>query len=94
MAAVALVTLAASRAEDDDNLLKIAAGGFKDTTRVASGSADLWTGILSDNADIVADELAEYGRIIAECERLIRERDASSLRRMLSAAAATRDSLT
>ncbi len=36
---------------------KLAGGGFRDTTRVASGSPDLWTEILSANAKSVATEL-------------------------------------
>jgi prephenate dehydrogenase len=40
-----------------DEALELAAGGFRDTTRVASGSAELWTEILSANAKSVAVEL-------------------------------------
>lgn len=37
--------------------LDLAAGGFRDTTRVASGSAELWTEILMANRDAVASQL-------------------------------------
>ena len=37
--------------------MRLAAGGFKDTTRIAAGSADLWTGICLDNADALAEGL-------------------------------------
>ena len=37
--------------------LELAAGGFRDTTRVASGSAELWTEILMANADAVATQV-------------------------------------
>jgi prephenate dehydrogenase len=93
VAAAALVTLAGNHAGADGDLLRLAAGGFKDTTRVASGSADLWTGILLDNADVVAEELTEYGRIVSEFERLVRTGDADALRALLSKAAAVRGSL-
>jgi prephenate dehydrogenase len=93
VAAAALVTLAGNHAGEDGDLLRLAAGGFKDTTRVASGSAVLWTGILMDNAEIVAGELAEYGRIVADFERLVRAGDAAALRALLSKAAEVRGSL-
>jgi prephenate dehydrogenase len=93
VAAAALVILAGRHAGEDGDLLRLAAGGFKDTTRVASGSADLWTGILMDNAEIVAGELAEYGRVIADFERFVRAGDAAALRALLSDAAEVRGSL-
>ena len=37
--------------------LDLAAGGFRDTTRVASGSPDLWVEILLANRDAVGDQL-------------------------------------
>jgi prephenate dehydrogenase len=37
--------------------LDLAAGGFRDTTRVAAGSAELWTEILLANRDAVAGQL-------------------------------------
>jgi prephenate dehydrogenase len=93
VAAAALVTLAGNHAGPGGDMLRLAAGGFKDTTRVASGSADLWAGILMDNADVVAEELTEYGQIISEFERLVRAGDAGPLRALLSDAAAVRSSL-
>ena len=41
VAASALVDLAASHSGKDGELLRLAAGGFKDTTRIAAGSPDL-----------------------------------------------------
>jgi prephenate dehydrogenase len=93
VAAAALVTLAGNHAGKGGDMLRLAAGGFKDTTRVASGSADLWAGILTDNADVVAEELSEYGQIISGFERLVRAGDADSLRSLLSDAATVRGSL-
>ena len=49
--AAALVCHASSEAHT------LAGGGFRDTTRVASGSPELWIEILSANAEAVASEL-------------------------------------
>jgi len=44
--------------------LRVAAGGFRDVTRVAASDPDLWTGILSDNRDAVVATLDEFdGRL-------------------------------
>jgi prephenate dehydrogenase len=93
VAAAALVTLAGNHADANGDLLRLAAGGFKDTTRVASGSADLWTGILMDNADVVSEELEEYGRIVSGFGQFVRAGDAEAVRALLTKAAAVRDSL-
>jgi prephenate dehydrogenase len=74
-------------------MLRLAAGGFKDTTRVAAGSPDLWTGILLDNADIIADELSEYTHILSSIESLIRTHDEKGLYKILADAADTRRAL-
>jgi prephenate dehydrogenase len=74
-------------------ILNFAAGGFKDTTRIASGNADLWAGILTDNADEIAAALSEYKQLISEFERHLREGDKDSLRALLSSAAQTRSSI-
>jgi prephenate dehydrogenase len=40
-----------------DEALELAGGGFRDTTRVASGSPDLWAEILSANAKAINEHL-------------------------------------
>ena len=40
-------------------------GGFRDTTRVAGGLEEMWSGILSDNQGAVSEKL---GELIAELE--------------------------
>lgn len=93
VAASSLVALAGKHAGEQGELLRLAAGGFKDTTRVAAGSPELWTGICLDNAEALASGLHEFGQVIATFERLIRERDVDGLRGLLSDAADIRASL-
>ena len=47
--ASSLVELAVRHADDQEALFRLAAGGFKDSTRIAAGSPALWTGIAFDN---------------------------------------------
>jgi len=63
--AAALVNIAA---EQEENLI-LAAGGFKDTTRIASSNPALWLDILFNNQDLVAKKL---GRLINELENMRR----------------------
>lgn len=65
--ASALVMLAYQHAveEDDAGIFRLAAGGFKDSTRIAAGSPALWAGILADNAEAVSDHLALFQDIVS-----------------------------
>lgn len=44
-----------------DAVLAVAAGGFRDTTRIAAADPDLWVGILRGNRDAVLTALRAYG---------------------------------
>ena len=91
--AAALVDLAKTHAGSGDELLRLAAGGFKDTTRIAAGSADLWTGICLDNAEALSRGIEELRRVLGEFEAMVRNRDAESVRAWLEHAADVRRSL-
>lgn len=85
------VAAAAVAAGMADGHVRFAAGGFRDTTRIASGDPDLWTGILLANRDAVCDALGEF---VGRCEAIRRSldrRDADSLREMLAEAKARRE---
>src|SRR5699024_3582632 len=65
LVASSLVQLASRHADDQQALMRLAAGGFKDTTRIAAGSPQLWCGIAFDNKDALSAGLAEMQGIIA-----------------------------
>lgn len=93
VAASALTNLAAERAESGSDVLRLAAGGFKDMTRIAAGSPDLWTGICLDNGDAVVRGLDELGAQLAEFASLVRAGDREGVRAWLARAADVRRSL-
>ena len=93
VAAAALVDLAAAHSGENGELMRLAAGGFKDTTRIAAGSADLWTGICIDNAQALVEGLEELRERLCGFEGLVRARDASAIRSWLEDAAEVRRSL-
>jgi prephenate dehydrogenase len=55
LTAAALMTLAADTASEHATVLRLAAGGFRDMTRIAAGHPGIWPDICMENqADIVA----------------------------------------
>lgn len=91
--ASALANLADARAHGGSDVLRLAAGGFKDMTRIAAGSPDLWTGICIDNREAVARGLAELGAQLDGFARLLRADDVDGVRAWLARAADVRRSL-
>jgi len=94
VAAAALVDLASARARDAGaDLLRLAAGGFKDMTRIASGSPELWTGICLDNAPALAAGLEGLEKVLAEFRTAVAARDEQAVHAWLAAAADVRRAL-
>jgi prephenate dehydrogenase len=93
MLASSLVALAAAHREDNPQLLRLAAGGFKDTTRIAAGSPELWAGIALDNRDALVAGMAEFEGLIDELRRAIDDGDYAKLTALLSKSAELRRSI-
>ncbi len=53
LTAVTLMRLAATRSQEHAALLRLAAGGFRDMTRVAAGHPGIWPDICADNRDAI-----------------------------------------
>ena len=56
--ATVLVNTVAAAEDEEGNLQRLAAGGFKDLTRIASASPDLWTGISLSNRAMLMEAMA------------------------------------
>ncbi len=93
VAAAALCDVAGAHAGENGEMLRLAAGGFKDTTRIAAGSPDLWAGICIDNADALSAALRELRLSLGEFEAMVRGHDADAIRNWLARAADVRRSL-
>ena len=72
----------------------VCAGGFRDTTRVAGASPELWAGILSSNAEAVLPLLARSRARLAELEQLLSAGDNAGLLAWLKAGEAGRQLFT
>jgi prephenate dehydrogenase len=94
LAATTLMNLAASRARDEHaELLLLAAGGFRDATRVAASNPDLWLDICAENRDAIVAVLDEYRERVGALRSILATGDEASLQRMLADAREARRSL-
>lgn len=91
--AASLVMLAAHAADDQQSIMRLAAGGFKDTTRVAAGSPKLWSSIALDNVEQVKAGLSEMQSILGEFIDALDDQDKEALIELLRGAAEIRRSL-
>ena len=72
LTAASLMGVAADRAEEHAALLRLAAGGFRDMTRVASGQPDIWLDVCAENRPAILSALdALIGRL-GEMREIVR----------------------
>jgi prephenate dehydrogenase len=90
--AYALVGDIAARA-DAAQLFGFAAGGFRDFTRIAGSSPEMWRDIALQNRDALLAELDRYGARLAVFRELIDKGDGPGLQRLMAEARASRQSL-
>lgn len=93
MVAASLMRLACNHTDENQTLMRLAAGGFKDTTRVAAGSPRLWCGIAFDNADALGAGLDEMAGIISSFRDALESGDREAFTRLLQESADARRSL-
>jgi prephenate dehydrogenase len=74
-------------------LLQLAAGGFRDMTRIAAGQPTIWPGICDDNADAIVATLDLLIASLGAMRRRVAERDLDSLLIELERAATARRAL-
>ena len=79
--------------EDADTMRMLAAGGFKDITRIASSSPSLWESILSANTEFVLPVLRRYISLLTEAENALSSSDRDTIRSLFSEAGEFRSSL-
>ena len=68
-----------------------AGGGFRDSTRIASGHAEMWTEILLENREAVREALADFHRLTGESLAFFDDLKKEELHRLLADAKSRRD---
>ncbi len=89
LAAFALVDDLASRAEADD-FFRFAASGFRDFTRIAGSSPEMWRDIALANREPLLAELAAYRGKLDEIATALEKGDAAALETIFSRASKAR----
>lgn len=91
--AASLVTLLNRSDSDIDANLKLAGGGFKDTTRIASSNADMWSDICLTNQEAIISSLEEIKQILDEMIVYIKNDDRQKIHAYFTAAKKRRDQI-
>lgn len=93
LAAAALMVLADEGAEEHAAMLRLAAGGFRDMTRVASGHPGIWPDICSQNRVAIVDGLDRLGKALVGLRDAVAVGDRSTLVEVLERARNARRAL-
>jgi prephenate dehydrogenase len=93
LAAAALMRLADERSEEHRALLRLAAGGFRDMTRIASGHPGIWPDICSDNRTAIVAVLDELTAALQHMRDVVAVDDRKELLAALEQARAARVNL-
>lgn len=81
-----LMNQASAKSSEHGGLLSLAAGGFKDVTRIAGSSPDLWVDICLENAEAITLELEDLVQSLIDLSQTLKDRQSEALRAALSAA--------
>jgi len=75
-----------ARRDNRDQLLSFAASGFRDFTRIAASSPEMWRDICLANRDALLDELGSYMEELETIHEALAEGDADKLQEIFSLA--------
>ncbi len=80
-----------ARMQDNDEIFRYAAGGFRDFTRIASSNPVMWRDICIANADALSTMLGRFGEELSDLSESIRRRDGDRLLAIFTRAKTARD---
>jgi prephenate dehydrogenase len=75
-----------SQRDNRDLLMSFAASGFRDFTRIAASSPEMWRDICMANRDALLDELGRYQQELETLHEALAEADAAKLEQVFSEA--------
>ncbi len=93
MVAATLVNMASNQVAKKQDWLSLAAGGFRDTTRIAASKPALWLDICLENKQALVDNLKSFKNSLEELTSLLERGDTAELKKILTKARNIRMSL-
>jgi prephenate dehydrogenase len=93
LTAAVLMGLAAERAEEHEALLRLAAGGFRDMTRIAAGHPGIWPDICAENRSAIVEVLDAFQASLASMRDVVEAADRDRLLVSLERARTARTNL-
>ncbi len=93
LTAVTLMALADDRSEEHRAMLRLAAGGFRDMTRIASGNPAIWPDICDENSKAICATLDRFIASLGKVRSLVAAGDHASLLKLLEQARSARSHL-
>lgn len=91
--AAALVDQTAESLQNEPKALKLAAGGFKTITRIASSDPTMWTAIMLNNQQDILHQLDQYIATLQRIKQSLKDEDRNALFELFKNAKQIRDSL-
>lgn len=91
--ASSLVNLVRDADGPREHMKQLAAGGFKDLTRIASSSPDMWEQICVTNSSNIANILERYIQSLTEILDRIRDKDHKAIHNLFDTSRSYRDSV-
>ncbi len=77
--AVSLVNFVKEKDDADEYMKNLAAGGFKDLTRIASSSPTMWQNICEQNQENISEILGEYIEALVHTKELVDASDGQAI---------------
>ena len=93
LTAAALMGIADERASEHAALLRLAAGGFRDMTRIAAGTPSIWPDICAENRDAIVEVIDRLSASLTDLRELVSTGDRTGLLSALERAQAARRNL-
>ena len=78
---------------EDPGVAQFCGGGFRDTTRVSAGPAEMWAGILSENHEALGKSLGNLIEELQTWKEVLDTLDTDRLQRFLSQSQDLRNSI-